>query len=67
MQEPFLIPEFRYAGNKVKHLYRLDYTILNPYVMKMTGFEISPASTHISVHKVENKNQKKINSELSEQ
>jgi hypothetical protein len=66
-QEPFLIPEFRYAGKEVKHVYRLDYTILNPYVMKMTGFEISPASTHISLERTKDKTQKSLNSELSQQ
>ena len=65
-QEPFLIPEFRYAGKEVKHIYRLDYTILNPYVMKMTGFEISPASTHISIGQAKEKTQKILNLELSQ-
>lgn len=67
IQEPFLIPEFRYAGKESKHIYRLDYTILNPYVMKMTGFEISPASTHISLERTKNKTQKSLNFELSQQ
>lgn len=66
-QELFLIPEFRYAGKEVKHIYRLDYTILNPYVMKMTGFEISPASTHISLERTKDKTQKLLNFELSQQ
>lgn len=67
VQEPFLIPEFRYAGKEVKHIYRLDYTILNSYVMKTTGFEISPASTHISLQRTKNKTQKSLNFELSQQ
>lgn len=67
VQEPFLIPEFRYAGKEVKHIYRLDYTILNSYVMKTTGFEISPASTHISLKRTKNKTQKSLNLELSQQ
>lgn len=66
-QEPFLIPEFRYAGKEVKHLYRLDYTVLNSYVMKMTGFEISPASTHIHVERTKEKTQKLLNFELSQE
>lgn len=66
-QEPFLIPEFRYAGKEVKHIYRLDYTILNPYVMKMTGFEISPASTHIYLKRTKDKTQKSLNFEVSQQ
>jgi len=67
IQEPFLIPEFRYAGKEVKHIYRLDYTILNSYVMKTTGFEISPASTHISLKRTKDKTQKSLNLELSQQ
>lgn len=67
VQEPLLIPEFRYAGKEVKHIYRLDYTILNPYVMKTTGFEISPASTHISLKRTKDKTQKSLNFELSQQ
>lgn len=67
IQEPFLIPEFRYTGKDAKHVYRLDYTILNPYVMKMTGFEISPASTHISLERTKDKTQKSLNFELSKQ
>lgn len=67
IQEPFLIPEFRYAGKEVKHIYRLDYTILNSYVMKKTGFEISPASTHISLKRTKDKTQKSLSLELSQQ
>lgn len=67
IQEPFLIPEFRYLGKEVKHIYRLDYTVLNPYTMIMTGFEISPASTHVFVKQAKDKTQKHLNLELSQQ
>ncbi|WP_084191447.1 topoisomerase II [Algiphilus aromaticivorans] len=51
-EEPFLIPELRFAGKEKKHKYRLDYTVLNPYTMSRTGFEISPASTHMKVDRI---------------
>lgn len=47
--EPFLIPELRYAGKSTQHLYRLDFTILNPHTMDYVGFELSPTSTHMHV------------------
>ena len=47
LDEPFLIPELRYAGKASKHLYRLDFTILNPHTMEYIGFELSPSSTHM--------------------
>ena len=60
---PFLIPELRYGGLEHKHKHRLDYTILNSHVMKFTGFEISPASSHMQVSKLKEK-QKLVNQEL---
>lgn len=62
---PLLIPELRYAGKEVKHLYRLDFSALNPYTMKMVGFEISPASSHMSIAGSTKKTQKVLNEELS--
>lgn len=62
---PLLIPELRYAGKEVKHLYRLDFSVLNPYTMKMVGFEISPASSHMSIAGSTKKAQKVLNEELS--
>tara|TARA_B100000123_G_scaffold14910_1_gene11003 strand:- start:302 stop:1255 length:954 start_codon:yes stop_codon:yes gene_type:complete len=62
---PLLIPELRYAGKEAKHRYRLDFSVLNPYSMKMIGFEISPASSHISVSKIAEKTQKKVNEGLA--
>lgn len=64
---PLLIPELRYAGKDTNHLYRLDFCVLNPYTMKMLGFEISPASSHISIQGIRSgKTQKKMNEELAE-
>ncbi len=65
-QIPLLIPELRYAGKETKHLYRLDFTVLNPYTMQMTGFEISPASSHMSIAGSTKKTQKALNEELAE-
>jgi len=63
-QEPLLIPEFRYAGKERKHEYRLDFTVLNGHTFDFTGFEISPASTHMSVKRSSEKTQAELNSEL---
>jgi hypothetical protein len=63
--EPFLIPELRYAAKEGEHLYRLDFTIMNPHTMSLVGFEISPASTHNAVLKIKTRTQKDVNSELA--
>ncbi len=63
--EPFLIPEVRYAGLKQKHKYRLDFTVLNPHTYQYIGFEISPSSSHMSIKGYRNK-QKEVNEELSQ-
>lgn len=63
---PLLIPEVRYAGKETKHLYRLDFCVLNAYAMKMTGFEISPASSHMSISGSTKKTQTVLNAELAE-
>lgn len=65
LDEPFLIPELRYAGKDIEHKYRLDFAVLNPYSMKMTGFEISPSSSHMSVKGMKGKTQKSVNEDLS--
>lgn len=62
---PLLIPELRYAGKEAKHLYRLDFCVLNTHTMRMTGFEISPASTHMSIAGIKSKTQKDLNEDLS--
>jgi hypothetical protein len=66
MEEPFLIPEFRYAGLERKHEHRLDFTILNPHTRDLIGIELSPNSTHMAVKGIKEKLQKTVNEELSE-
>ncbi|TDP60653.1 topoisomerase II [Roseateles toxinivorans] len=66
LAEPLLIPEFRYAGKEKKHEFRLDFTVLNGHTLDLTGFEISPASTHVSVKKAGEKTQTQLNAELRE-
>lgn len=58
---PLLIPEFRYAGLLQKHIYRLDFLIINPYTLNKVGFELSPWSTHGYLRKINGLTQKKIN------
>lgn len=58
---PLLIPEFRYAGLKAKHVYRLDFMVINPYTLNKVGFELSPWSTHGYLKKIGGLTQKKIN------
>ena len=64
--EPFLIPELRFAGKATKHLYRLDFTILNPHTMEYVGFELSPTSTHMQVSG-KGQNVKIYNAQISQQ
>jgi hypothetical protein len=66
LDEPFLVPELRYAGAEVKHKYRLDYAILNSHVMEFVGFELSPASTHMAVSGTKSRTQADVNRELAE-
>lgn len=58
---PLLIPEFRYAGLAKKHVYRLDFMVINPYTLDKVGFELSPWSTHGYLSKIGGLTQKKIN------
>ncbi len=58
---PLLIPEFRYAGLAAKHVYRLDFLVINPYSLDKVGFELSPWSTHGYLKKIGGLTQKKIN------
>ena len=64
LSEPFLIPEFRYEGLERKCKYRVDFTVLNPYTFHFVGFELSPASTHMSVSSIKDKKQADVNDEL---
>jgi len=61
---PLLLPELRYLGLEAKHQYRLDFAVLNSHVMELTGFEISPSSSHMSVKGMKAKTQKAVNEEL---
>jgi hypothetical protein len=63
---PLLIPEFRYDGLAVKHIYRLDFLIINPYTLDKTGFELSPWSTHGYLSKTKALTQAKINEMASD-
>lgn len=63
--EPFMIPELRYLGLEKKHLYRLDFTILNPHTMVLIGIELSPTSTHMAVSKIKDKTQEAVNEEIA--
>jgi hypothetical protein len=68
LSEPLLVPELRYGGIEPKHLYRLDFTVFNSHTMELTGFELSPASTHMAVSGIlkEKKTQADMNRELAE-
>ena len=63
LAEPFLIPEMRFAGLNVKHLHRLDFTILNSHTMQFIGVELSPHATHGAVKGMKSKTQKAVNEE----
>lgn len=67
--EPFLVPELRYGGLEAKHEHRLDYTVLNSHTMELTGFELSPASTHMAVTGIQKdkKTQIEVNREIAAQ
>lgn len=67
LEEPFLIPELRYAGLDREHKYRLDFTILNPHTQDFVGFEFSPHSTHMAISGIRTKTQKELNEDLSKQ
>ena len=58
---PLLIPEFRYGGLRCKHLYRLDFTIIDPIDLNKIGFELSPWSSHGYIAKTHGLSQKEIN------
>jgi len=60
-QVPLLIPEFRFEGSAVKHKYRLDFTIIDPYELTKMGFELSPWSSHSYLSKIGDLTQAEIN------
>lgn len=66
LDEPFLIPELRYAGLTATHQYRLDFTVLNAHTMSLVGFELSPHSTHYFINGITRKTQREMNQELAE-
>lgn len=65
--EPFLIPELRYAGLEKEHKHRLDFAVLNSHTMKSIGFELSPSSTHQAISGLRSKTQQEVNQELARQ
>jgi hypothetical protein len=58
---PLLIPEFRYDGLAIKHVYRLDFLVINPYTFDKTGFELSPWSSHGYLYRTKELTQAQIN------
>lgn len=58
---PLLIPELRYDGIQNKHIYRLDFCVIDPYELTKVGFELSPWSTHGYLRKTKQLTQKEIN------
>ena len=60
---PLLIPELRYNGLENNHVYRLDFTIINPITLEKHGFEFSPWSTHGYLGGIKEKTQKEVNEE----
>lgn len=63
---PLLIPELRYGGLEKNHVYRLDFTVINPITLEKHGFEFSPWSTHGYLHGIKGKTQKEVNEEAKE-
>jgi hypothetical protein len=58
---PLLIPELRFEGADVKHRYRLDFCIIDPFTMQTIGYELSPWSTHGYLSKLKGLTQTEIN------
>jgi hypothetical protein len=63
---PLLIPEFRYEGKEKKHVYRLDFTIIESKDLNKIGFELSPWSTHGYLKNTKALNQTQINEMASD-
>lgn len=49
---PLLIPEFRFDNRAIKHLYRLDFLIINLRTSQKIGIELSPSSTHYASNRL---------------
>lgn len=64
LDEPLLIPEFRYLGLEKNHKYRLDFIILNSSTGERIGFEFSPQSTHMAIEGIRTKTQTQLNADL---
>ena len=60
-----LIPELRYDGENKKHIYRLDYCIIDVDTSNKVGFEFSPWSTHGKLTGTRQKSQVEINKQAS--
>ena len=58
---PLLIPELRYEGIEVQHVYRLDFTIIESTNLNKIGFELSPWSSHGYLSKTSQLTQAQIN------
>jgi len=56
-----LIPEFRYEGIDVQHIYRLDFTNIESKDLNKIGFELSPWSSHGYLSKTNQMTQAQIN------
>lgn len=56
-----MIPEFRYEGIDVQHIYRLDFTIIEAKDLNKIGFELSPWSSHGYISKTKQMTQAEIN------
>lgn len=61
LRVPLMIPEYRYGGLAKKHLYRLDFLVINPYTMDKVGIELSPWSSHGYLRKIAGLTQKEVN------
>lgn len=62
---PLFLPELRYEGRKKKHVYRLDFCIIDGVTMQKTGFELSPWSSHGQLTGTKTKAVKQVNAEAS--
>jgi len=60
-----LIPELRYAGVSTKHVYRLDFAIIDVESNNKIGFELSPWSSHGVLTGTKGKKQTEINAEAA--